>query len=134
MAIGWFCREFQATYSGIRIEQQIGVQEGEISPPLKIVIFRIMQEALNNIAKHSRADLVNLSLRKNNGMIEIRVQDNGQGFDVNKALSLEKSKRGLGLTSMEERAKVSGGSFMLESKEEAGTVIRASWPLKVEDG
>jgi signal transduction histidine kinase len=134
VAIGWFCREFQTTYSGIRIEQQIGVLEGEIPPPLKIVIFRIMQEALNNIAKHSRADLVNLSLRKDNGMIEVCVQDNGQGFDVNKALYLEKSKRGLGLTSMEERAKLSGGSFILESNEEGGTVIRASWPLKVEEG
>jgi signal transduction histidine kinase len=85
--IKWFCREFQTTYPGIRIEQQIGVQEDEVSPSLKIVIFRIMQEALNNIAKHSKADLVNLSLEKTNGMLKICVRDNGQGFDVNEAIS-----------------------------------------------
>ena len=130
-AIGWFCREFQTTYPGIRIEQQINVQEDEISPSLKIVIFRIIQEALNNIAKHSKADFVNLSLTKNNGMIEVCVRDNGQGFDVNEELSLKKSKGGLGLSSMEQRAKSSGGCFKLESNEGAGTLIRVSWPLQV---
>jgi len=56
--IGWFCREFQKVYSAIRIETQIDIQENEVSTPLKTVIYRVLQEALNNIAKHSRADLV----------------------------------------------------------------------------
>jgi signal transduction histidine kinase len=129
--IKWFCREFQTTYPGIRIEQQIGVQEDEVSPSLKIVIFRIMQEALNNIAKHSKADLVNLSLEKTNGMLKICVRDNGQGFDVNEAISKEKSERGLGLSSMEQRAKFSGGCFKVETNKGKGTLIRVSWPLQV---
>ena len=128
-AIRWFCREFQTTYSSIRIEQQIGVQEDEVSPSLKIVIFRIMQESLNNIAKHSKADLVNLSLKKTNGMIEICVRDNGQGFDVNETISKEKAERGLGLSSMEQRAKFSGGCFRVETNEGKGTLIQVSWPL-----
>ncbi len=60
--IGWFCREFQKTYAGICIEQEIDIDEEDIPEPLKIVIFRIVQEALNNIARHSKAELVSLSL------------------------------------------------------------------------
>jgi signal transduction histidine kinase len=96
---------------------------------LKAVAYRIAQEALNNILKHSKADLVSLSLRKTNNAIELTIQDNGQGFDVQEVLSMESSMRGLGLSSMRERAELSGGSFVIESARGKGTVIRASWPI-----
>ena len=63
-AMNWFCREYQKTYSHISVENQIGVSEHEVPDSLKTPIFRISQEAMNNIAKHSKASLVNLSLRK----------------------------------------------------------------------
>jgi len=127
--LSWFCRRFQTIYSGIRIEQGIEIQEGDVGQPLKIVIFRITQEAMNNIAKHSKADLVRLSLRKTGGKIELLLQDNGRGFNVKEARSLDADKRGSGLASMKERTKLSGGSFAVESAEGKGTVISASWPL-----
>ena len=91
------------------------------------MIFRIAQEALNNVAKHSKADLAHLTLRKTDDKIHLIIQDNGQAFDVEKALSIESSRRGFGLTSMRERVEISGGSFAIESAKGKGTTITASW-------
>jgi signal transduction histidine kinase len=127
--LGWFCREYQKIYSRIRIEKEIAIQENEVSNPLKVVLYRLTQEAMNNIAKHSQADLVRLSLRKQETQIEWVIEDNGMGFDLQKILSSEGSKRGLGLSSMRERTELSGGKFMIESTQGKGTTVRASWPL-----
>jgi len=126
--LDWHCREFQKTFSHIRIEKEIDLSEDDVPHPLKTVIYRISQEALNNIAKHSKADLVTLSLRKTHGPIELTVQDNGQGFNVEKIFSMESYRKGLGLGSMRERTELSGGSFAIESIQGRGTTIRASWP------
>jgi len=125
----WFCREFEKIYSTIHIEKLINIHENEVPAHLRTAIFRVMQEALNNIAKHSKADLVHLSLQKTDGTIELAIQDNGQGFNLMEVLSVEGSKRGLGLTSMRERTELSGGSFVVESTRGRGTVIRALWPM-----
>jgi signal transduction histidine kinase len=127
--LAWFCRESQKTFPGVHIEKQTDIQEHEVPEFLKTVAYRISQEALNNIVKHSKANLVHLSLRKKNSTIELTIQDNGQGFDVQEVLSMERSMRGLGLSSMRERAELLGGSFVIESVRGKGTVIRASWPI-----
>jgi PAS domain S-box-containing protein len=129
-ATNWFCREFQRTYSCISIEKQIYIEESDVPDSLKTPIFRIFQEALNNVAKHSKATDVNLRLQKTAGGIELMIQDNGQGFDLEKAQSPENSGKGLGLTSMRERVELSHGSFSIESTRGKGTVIRASWPIE----
>jgi PAS domain S-box-containing protein len=126
--LSWFCRRFQTIYSGIRVEQEIAIQENDIPQMLKIVVFRIIQEAMNNIAKHSRANLVSLSLNGDGKKIELAITDNGTGFDVENMLPQDRSSRGLGLESMRERADLSGGSFTIQSARGKGTVIRASWP------
>jgi len=59
-ALSWFCRRFQTIYSGIHIEQENGIEETEIPDALKIAIYRVTQEGMNNIAKHSRASLENV--------------------------------------------------------------------------
>jgi signal transduction histidine kinase len=127
--LGWFCREYQRIYSHIHIEKEIGLQETEVSIPLRTVIYRLTQEALNNIAKHSKADLIHLSLRKKGNTIELVIKDNGMGFDLEEILSSERSRRGLGLNSMRERAELSGGAFEIDTTPGVGTTIRASWPL-----
>ncbi|HVP78422.1 MAG TPA: PAS domain S-box protein [Thermodesulfobacteriota bacterium] len=127
--LGWFCREYQKIYSRIRIDKEIGLQENEVSVPLKVVLYRLTQEAMNNIAKHSQADLVRLSLKKQENRIEWAIEDNGLGFDLEEILSPEGSKRGLGLGSMRERTTLSGGAFTIESTKGKGTTVRASWPL-----
>ncbi len=117
-------------YSDIKIEKEMGIEEGKIPSGSKIVVFRVIQEATNNIAKHSKADLVRLSLGKLGRRIELVIQGNGQGFDLEKMRSLEVAKKGPGLTSMRERVELSGGSFSIESVEKKGTIIRESWPLE----
>jgi PAS domain S-box-containing protein len=124
----WFCREYQKIYSHIHIEKESDLQESEVSTPLKTAIYRVMQEAMNNIAKHSKADLVKLSLGKQENKIQLIIQDNGQGFDLEEILSPDRSRRGMGLNSMRERTELSGGSFVVESTRGQGTVIRALWP------
>ena len=125
--INWFCREFQNVYSGIRIKREIEIHENDIPPPLKTAIYRILQEALNNVAKHSQADLVQLFLQKTDNRVELTIHDNGAGFDLSEAISLIPSRRGFGLASMRERAELSGASFDIKSAEREGTTIRVLW-------
>ncbi|MDY0039982.1 MAG: PAS domain-containing protein [Desulforhabdus sp.] len=121
-SINWFCREFQKTYSSLTIERRMQIEESHIPDSLKTTIFRICQEALNNIAKHSKASLVSLYLQKRNAEIELIIEDNGQGFD------LETVRRGLGLSTMKERTELSGGSCSIESVEGGGATVRCLWP------
>jgi PAS domain S-box-containing protein len=125
----WFSRRFQTIYPHIRIEPEICVAEDDIPKDLKIVIYRITQEAMNNLAKHSRADLVRLFLEKRDDHLDFVIEDNGQGFELEKVLTPESTEKGLGLSSMRERAEFSGGSLRIESIKGKGTVIQASWPL-----
>jgi signal transduction histidine kinase len=125
----WLCRQFESTYSAIGVKQNIKIEEHEVPDSLKTVIFRILQEGLNNIAKHSRAKVVLLFLQKTEQAIKLALQDNGQGFDLSKVQSPGGTPQGLGLKSMRERAELSGGSFEVESTQGKGTTIRASWPI-----
>jgi signal transduction histidine kinase len=127
--INWFCREFQQTYASIHIEKHLSLKEQDVPDLLKIVIFRMLQEAMNNVAKHSKAARVDLYLRKADDSVEFALQDNGAGFNLQKVLSRSGPGRGLGLASMRERAELSGGSFTIDSLEGKGTTIRAAWPL-----
>ena len=125
--IGWFCREFQNVYAGIRIETIIEVEENDIPLYLKTTIYRIMQEALNNVAKHSRASFVHLQLKTNEGHLKLSIQDNGRGFDPQRAMALKTSSRGFGLASMRERAELSGAAFEINSAAKSGTRIKVVW-------
>jgi signal transduction histidine kinase len=130
----WLIREFQKRTPGLTVEKRFEVEEQAIPKDLRTVIFRITQEALNNIAKHSGADWLLLSLRKTNGTRVLVVRDNGRGFEVEKALTKESTERGLGLASMRERTELSGGTFFIESAPGKGTVVQVSWPEKTGTG
>jgi PAS domain S-box-containing protein len=125
--IRWFCREFQATYPAIALEATVGFQEQDVPEPLKIVLFRILQEATNNVAKHSGARRAWVELRREDGSIWLEVGDDGIGFDVNAASTVPAEKRRLGLDSMRERVLLSGGRCWIEASQGKGTVIRATW-------
>ena len=128
--INWHCREFQSIYDYIKIEKELTVDESDVPDDLKIIIFRILQEAMYNISKHSEASQIFLFLGKNNGTLELSVKDDGKGFDYQGVLSDVSNNKGLGLIGMRERAEQSFGHFTLESTKNEGTRIRAVWQME----
>jgi PAS domain S-box-containing protein len=131
--INWYGREFEKSHAGITIEKQIGVSEEEVPQEIKIVIYRVMQEALKNAATHSGASRVLLAFKKDGPRVKLEVTDNGQGFDLEQILFRARPWGGFGLLGMKERIEHSGGTFDLRSEEGIGTTIRSIWPLNVAD-
>lgn len=127
--VSWFCREFMKMHPHVFVEEVVEVEEEEIRDDLRIVIFRVIQEAFHNIAKHSGAEFVTVDFRKENNRIQISIEDNGAGFDVETTTSMRQGGQGIGLTGMKERTELSGGQFEIRSVLDEGTTIRASWPL-----
>lgn len=127
-AIDWLSSEFEKLYPDIRIEKKITLAEEDVPEHLKIVIYRIMQEAVENTVKHSNATNARVTLGTSRRNIELTVKDNGHGFDTKETLSSDNPNRGLGLASMRERVKLSGGSFNVKSGKRSGTNVKAAWP------
>ena len=125
--LDWFCREFASIYSHLTIEKRVDVRENEIPDQLKPVLYRIVQEGMNNAAKHSRASVIRLSLSRRGDLIELTISDDGLGFDVPAAMGRRDVRRGLGLESMKERAELSWGRLEINSAPGEGTNIRAFW-------
>jgi signal transduction histidine kinase len=90
---------------------------------LESTVYRLVQEALSNVAKHSRAEHVRLSVVERDGAIEVSVEDDGVGFDTGSR------HRGFGLLGMRERVAMHGGSLELSSAPGAGARIRAVIPV-----
>jgi len=94
----------------------------------RTVLYRVVQEALTNVAKHAKASLVTVSIQKLRGVICMEVQDDGKSFEVQGVLSTKRNK-GLGLLGMRERVEMVGGRFTVESSHGKGTTIRADIPF-----
>jgi PAS domain S-box-containing protein len=90
-----------------------------------VCLFRILQEALHNIVKHSGVKRVDVRLTEHSNQIHLRVSDSGKGFDVESTMQ----GKGLGLTSMRERVRLVNGTIAIESKPMGGTTIRVCVPL-----
>ena len=128
--LDWFCRKYHSAHPEINVAKRYALEESDIPQELKVVIYRIVQEAFNNIAKHASADQVTLELEKTTMAIRLLIKDNGQGFDVR-----ERGNPGLrmgfgfGLISMCERAESTAGEFNLTSGIGSGTTVEICWPL-----
>ncbi|MGV3772763.1 MAG: ATP-binding protein [Verrucomicrobiales bacterium] len=105
-----------------------GLSEKRFAPQLETTAYRIIQEALTNIARHSKAKTVQIRAVADGENITLDVEDNGIGFDVEKALQ---SRNSSGLTGMQERAALLGGELIFDSSIGKGTRIRAKLPIKV---
>jgi signal transduction histidine kinase len=128
-ALSWFIREFQKGYPHIRIERDIDIDESNVPEPLKIVVYRVLQEAFINVAKHSKADRVHFALGRRDDRVEMTIKDNGEGFNVGQTMDVNHPRKGYGLLLMREKIEISGGSLKIISLDGGETVIRASWPI-----
>ena len=106
--------------SGIKFETKIEDVDDALSKEAEINLYRIVQECLNNILKHSGATKVSVSLGKNGGVVNLRIEDNGVGFDTENSF---KPKSGLGLTGIAERAKMLNAQYKISSTPNSGTTI-----------
>ena len=127
-ALRSLCREWGKIYGNIHIDRQLEISEDNIPDPLKIVIYRIAQESLNNISKHSGARNVLLRLTRTEESIELTIRDNGLGFDPDEVALPKVCLSGMGLAGMRERADLSNGILEIRSEKGKGTVVRAHWP------
>ncbi|WP_194270324.1 PAS domain-containing protein [Thauera sp. 2A1] len=114
--------------SGIEVELAIDDFGVPLAPELQSVLFRIVQEALTNCAKHASAGCVRVSLAQDGNALELRIADDGIGFEPS-MLTEPGSAVGLGLITMRERAEFVGGRFSLSSHPGKGTEIRISFDL-----
>ena len=109
--------------SGIRVEVRVNGMEHRLRPELEITIFRISQEALNNVVQHSRATIAVVTLDFAGSNFKITVQDNGQGFCLPGKMSDFAIKGKLGLERMQQQAKLLDGTFDILSEPGKGTTI-----------
>jgi signal transduction histidine kinase len=127
--MAWHLREFEKAHPGVAVEQRLSAAESDVPDALRTPIFRILQEATNNMAKHSGASRMLVGLDTGDGKLRLWVQDNGAGFDPG-APPREAGSGGIGMGSMLERAEISGGSFSVSSAPGTGTTVHAEWPLE----
>ena len=125
----WFCRNLAGLYQGIRITPRFDVSEADIPETMKIVVYRVLQEALSNAAKHGQAKNINVSLMLIDGCLELTVDDDGCGFDRKAIMGPEDTLSGFGINSMRERVEICDGRFDLRTSVGEGTRIQASLPV-----
>lgn len=132
-AVTRHAQEF-AHLHGVVVDVRIEGLESEILPPLvQTTVYRVLQEALTNVARHAGARSVSVRLVRGNAAVELRVQDDGAGFDPAagaEAAAGDRGDRHLGLQVMRERAALLGGSLEVESRAGGGTTITAHFPTR----
>src|SRR5215469_5988426 len=112
------CKEF-AQQHAIQIDAVCDEIPDAINPETKLCIFRVLQEALRNVTKHSKASTVEVRLKRDSEAISLTLSDNGRGFD----LAENNASNGIGILSMRERARILGGTLEVHSVPTKGTKI-----------
>jgi len=118
------CETFEHQ-SGIPVRFTSNDLPASFPEDVSLCLYRVTQESLRNIRKHTGATMVRVSLTSGDDRVKLRVEDTGDGFDVSEA----RKSGGLGLVSMEERVRLVKGKFAIDSKPGNGTVVEVSVPL-----
>ncbi len=122
-ALEWLVKSVEKN-NGLPVDLQIGGTVGRLAGPVETQLYRIAQEMLTNVARHSRASNVRVELLQDEGWVRLKVEDDGIGFDR----SSPGSGSGLGLLTMQERAALLGGTFQLRSSPGRGTAVEIAVP------
>lgn len=108
---------------GIEVQVSVSGERRRLAPELELTLFRIAQEAINNIAKYANARHVDIEFGFRDSIVSVAIADDGRGFDRQAVSNSEDKTRGLGLLGMAERANLAGGSFQIESQIDRGTRV-----------
>lgn len=123
-----FCEEF-AVQQGVQVDFVHDNIPRSIRSDIALCMFRITQEALRNVKKHSGADTAVVQFKHSNGRLHLSVSDRGRGFDPLRP----SPTRGIGIYSMEERLRLLGGKLEIQTRRMEGTRLDAWLPVKVTD-
>lgn len=130
-AMQWLLDNFIRIHE-INVESSLANVDHLFSGNEKIMLFRILQEALTNIIKHAQARTVIVQLQKHADRVTLVIQDDGKGFDSEPCGNTEISEKGLGLVTMKERTRILGGFFDIFSEKSKGTRIELN--IAIQDG
>ena len=111
--------------------QTAGLDRDRMPAAVETALYRIMQEALSNVARHAEAHQVHVRLERRGATVVLVVEDDGRGFDPTHPPVASGTTRGLGIHSMRERAAVHKGSLAIDSAPESGTRVAVDIPLPV---
>ncbi len=114
---------------GVEVRATVRGATRRLKPELEIALFRMVQEAINNIANHANARHVDLSLEFQDSVVQIVIQDDGCGFDAGQVLG-NGAGRGFGLLGMQERATLAEGTFRVDSQPGCGTCVTVTMPIE----
>jgi signal transduction histidine kinase len=122
-AVEWQARDFESR-SGIKCQLDASLEELSLDRETSTAVFRIVQESLTNIARHAEASEVRVTLRRNDGSLELKIHDNGRGIESNPR------SRSLGILGMKERVNLLNGQMTVAGRNGAGTLVDVSIPLE----
>ncbi len=114
----------------VQVEFQADGDFQRLPPKLETALFRLVQEALNNVRKHAHARRAWVELQCDERQASLRIRDDGHGFDVSEAQRVARTRGSLGLIQMQERAERAGGTFSVTSTPGEGTGIQATLPMR----
>ncbi len=128
-AIEEHVKDYIAFNPQIQIQKHIDICEEHLADEIKTVLYRVLQEALNNVSKHSQADKVVIRCWHDKGGIRLQITDNGLGFNLDEVLGAG-TMAGYGIPSMIERVEICKGKLQIESKIGKGTTVTASMLIR----
>ncbi len=132
-ALQWLVSNFRKA-NAVKVSLTLAEIDGLFSESRCITIYRVIQEALTNVGKHSRAGHVSVSIRRHDDRVDFSVEDDGTGFNAQEPTQRDAFERGVGLKTMSERVRMMGGAFELWSRQGEGTRIYFSLPIENEGG
>jgi signal transduction histidine kinase len=130
-AIRWIAQRSLAPLS-VKVRCEFEEPLDRLPFELEIAVFRAVQEAINNVVRHAKAETVLIEVAVNRGVLEIEIEDDGQGFDVQEVGGPSASGRGLGLLGMHERMELIGGASKVTSSPGKGTRVSLRVPIPTE--
>jgi len=126
--LAWFAEQF-TRQMGVQVHYTGKLADGLFPPEASIHLYRIVQEALSNVARHSGAKEAWVSLDEKDSHLDLEIRDNGKGFDAHPQMK-RAAGQGIGLMGMRERAEHLQGTLSVRSAPHAGTTIRVRVPLR----